>query len=71
MKQIARKINFQEIYVTRRAKTSLQAYVDNEDPRSACASAHSDQGIHYPIIESLDTTECMKGEQRPGCYYVV
>ena len=28
-------------------------------PRSACASAQSDQGLHYPLIESLDTTESM------------
>ena len=28
-------------------------------PRSACASAQSDQGLHYPLIETLDTTESM------------
>ena len=31
-------------------------------PISACASARSDQGLHYPLTESLDTTECMNGE---------
>ena len=35
-------------------------------PRSACASAQSDQGLHCPLTESLDTIECMTGEQRPG-----
>ena len=38
-------------------------------PRSACASAQSDQGLHCPLTEPLDTTECMTGEQRPGCYF--
>ena len=28
-------------------------------PRSACASAQSDQGLQFPLTESLDTTECM------------
>ena len=35
-------------------------------PRSACASAQSDQGLHYLLTESADTTECM---QRPGGYF--
>ena len=26
-------------------------------PRSACASAQSDQGLHYPLSESLGTIE--------------
>ena len=38
-------------------------------PRSACASAQSDEGLHCPLTKSLDTTECMTGEQRPGCYF--
>ena len=29
-------------------------------PRSACAFAQSDQGLHCPLTESLDTTECKK-----------
>ena len=37
-------------------------------PRSACASAQSDHGLHCPLTESLDTTECMYGEQRPRWY---
>ena len=35
-------------------------------PRSACAIAQSDRGLHFPLTKSLDTTECMNGEQRPG-----
>ena len=35
-------------------------------PRSDCASAQSDQGLHCPLTESVDTTECIIGEQMPG-----
>ena len=35
-------------------------------PRSACAFAQSDQGLHCPLTESLDSTECTNGEQRPA-----
>ena len=38
-------------------------------PRSDCASAQSAQGLHCPLTESLDTTKCMNGEQRPGWYF--
>ena len=38
-------------------------------PRSACASAQSDQGLPCPLTESLDITECMTREQRPGWYF--
>ena len=34
--------------------------------RPACASAQSDQGLHCALTESLDTIECMNGEQIPG-----
>ena len=34
-------------------------------PRSACASAQSDQGLHCPQSVSLDTTDCINEEQRP------
>ena len=37
-------------------------------PRSDCASAQSDQGLPCPLIESLDTTECLNEEQRPIRY---
>ena len=33
-------------------------------PRSACASAQSDQGLHYPLTESFDTTEYNNSEPR-------
>ena len=33
-------------------------------PRSDCASAQSDQGLHCPLPESLDSTECTNEEQR-------
>ena len=29
----------------------------------------SDQGLHCPLTESLNTTECMNGEQRSGWYF--
>ena len=35
-------------------------------PRSACASAQSDQDLHCLLTESLDTAECIDGEQMPG-----
>ena len=38
-------------------------------PRSAWASIQSDQGLHCPLTESLDTTECISGEQRSGLYF--
>ena len=37
-------------------------------PRSAYASVQFDQGHHYRLTESLDTTELINGEQRPGLY---
>ena len=37
--------------------------------RQACTSAQSDQGLHCPLTKSVDTTECMNGQQRPGCYF--
>ena len=32
-------------------------------PRSDCACAQSDQDLHNPLTESLDTSECMNREQ--------
>ena len=32
-------------------------------PRSACTSVQSDQGLHCPQTESLDTKKCFSGEQ--------
>ena len=38
-------------------------------PRSDCTFVQSDLGLHCLPTESLDTTECMNGEQRPGWYF--
>ena len=32
-------------------------------PTSGCTSVQSDQGLHSTLTESLDTTECINGEQ--------
>ena len=37
--------------------------------RSACASAQSDQGLCCSLTESINTTEYLNGEQRPGWYF--
>ena len=37
---------------------------EQEGPRSACAFAQSDTGLHCQLTESLDTRECINGEQR-------
>ena len=31
-------------------------------PRPACTSTQSDQGVHSPLTESLDTIECINAE---------
>ena len=36
-------------------------------PRSACASAQSDQGLRCPQTDSSDIIECLSAEQMPGC----
>ena len=43
-------------------KTCPWAYVDSVGQDQDCASAWSDQCLHCPLTESLDTTECMNGE---------
>ena len=40
-------------------------YVRIARPRSACTSVQSDQGLCYSLTESLNTTECINGEQIP------
>ena len=35
-------------------------------PSSACAFSQSDRGIHCPLTELLDTTECVNGNQKHG-----
>ena len=38
----------------------------NSEAPSVSASAQSDQGLQCPLTDSMTTTECIKGEQRPG-----
>ena len=38
-------------------------------PRSDCASAQSDLGLHCPLTESLTTIECMNTELRLRWYF--
>ena len=40
----------------------LWAYADSEWPDQ---TAQSDQGLHCPLTELLDTTEYMNGQQMP------
>ena len=47
-------------------KKCLRAYADSEGPDQP---VHCDQGLPCPLTESLDITECMNGEQRPGRYF--
>ena len=47
-------------------KKRLFGHIRTAKAQISCASNQSDQGIHCPLAESLDTTECMNGEQRPG-----
>ena len=35
---------------------------------SGDATAQTNQGLHYPLKESLDTAKCMIWKQRPGWY---
>ena len=46
------------------AKTCLRAYADGEGPDQP-ALQQSDQGLHFPLMESLGTTECIIGKKRP------
>ena len=48
-------------------KTWLRAYADSDDPDHE-RIVQSDQGRHYPRTESLATTDCMNGEQKPVWY---
>ena len=49
-----------------RAINCPQIMYSQRTPRSGCMNAQSDQGLHSPLTESLDTTECMNWEQRSG-----
>ena len=52
-----------ELRQTVYAKMCLLAYANSEGPNQP---AQSDQSIHYPLTEPLDTKNCRNGEQRPG-----
>ena len=64
-------------YIFSKFKIHLVPLCENESsgvcgqrrPRSDCASAQSDLGLRCPLTESLDTTECMNGERKPGWYF--
>ena len=49
--------------VLRNSKNNMGGVFGNMRTAEAQISA---QGLHCPLIESLDTTERMNGEQRPG-----
>ena len=48
------------------SKTVSSGICGQRKPRSACASAQPDQGSRCPLTKSLDTIECINGEQMPG-----
>ena len=48
-------------------RKGVLGHMRNRRSRSARAFAQSDQDLRCPLIESLNTTECMNGQQRPGC----
>ena len=47
-------------------KNVFSGIFGQQRPRSACASAQSDQGLRCPHTESLDTIECSSGEEMLG-----
>ena len=51
------------------AMRNVTKHMRTARPRSAYASMQSDQVLHCQLTESLDTTECMNGEQRPRRYF--
>ena len=44
-------------------------HVQKTKARSGCAPPQSDQDLHCPLTQPLNTTECMNGEQRPAWYF--
>ena len=53
------------VYGPRHAKNVSSDMCGQRRPRSACASAQSDQDLCCPLTDSLDTTECIPGEEMP------
>ena len=60
------KIKYAMIKEPRQAKLCLRGMRGQRRPRSDCADAQSDLGLRCSLPESMDTTECINGEQRPG-----
>ena len=50
-------------HLSRAMQKHVSGYMRTARPRPACASAQSDQGFCCPQTESLDTIECLSGEQ--------
>ena len=44
----------------------ISGICEQRRPRSACASAQSDQGLRFPLTEWLVTIKCISGKQMPG-----
>ena len=63
----SKKLYQETLYET--SKVCLWVLCKQQRPRSEFADAQSDRGLHYPLPESLATTECMNGEQRPWRYF--
>ena len=49
---------------TKLSKACLRAYADKY------ASGQSDQGLHFPLTESLANRECINGDKIPQRYFV-
>ena len=53
-------------YIDHAMQKCVIGYMRTAKSPDHCASVQSDQGLSCPLTESLDTTECMNGEQRTG-----
>ena len=57
------------IFEPRQVKMCLRGMHGQRRSWSDCAVAQSDEDLHCPLKESMDTTEYMNAEQRPGWYF--
>ena len=57
------------VYEQRHVQNMFLGISRQQRPRSTCAYTQSDQDFHCGLTESLDTAECMNGEQRPRWYF--
>ena len=53
----------------RYAKTCFRADANRRRPRSACASAQTDQDLCSSLTYSLDSIECINGKQMHGWHF--